>query len=288
VTTRKITRIFVAGYRLDVAFTRCCVASIRKWYPDIGICLIKDELAGPYDTSDLENHYGVEIFDSGVRCYGWGMSKLEPLFLPGRQRVLILDSDVVFAGPVLARLEQSEHDFVVVDEAHPPEEIVQHYFDPQVVEQRERGFRFPGYVFNTGQIVATSGLLRRQDFLPFVSFAEPRKALQSEVFFCGEQGLLNFVLLSKAQSGELTIGRQAFMKWAGRLQPQDAEIARLEREPYDFMVHWAGPKTSGSAIPMKDLLNYFENAYYRGIGRGRILRPFHKLRRRWAALRRSA
>jgi len=283
----KITRIYVAGYRLDVDLTRSCVASIRKWYPDIKISLIKDELAGAYDTSDLEDYYGVEVFEGPARRYGWGMSKLEPLFLPDRERFLILDSDIVFAGPVLERLERSGHDFIVADECHPLEEIHRHYFDPKVVEQREPGFRFPGYVFNSGQFVATSGLLRREDFLPFVRFVEPREALQPEIFFV-EQGVLSFLLPFKAQKGELTIERQAFMQWAGRMQPEDVEIPRLEQGAYDFLVHWAGPKTSRSTIRMRYLLDYFERAYYRGFSRGRMLRPIHKLQRRWDDLRQRA
>jgi len=274
-----ITKIFLAGYRRDVRFTRCCVASIRKWYPHIRISLIKDELAGAYDTSDLEQFYGVDIFDGGVRSYGWGMSKLEPLFLPERQRILILDSDIVFAGPVLDRLEQSAEDFVVAEEAHPGDEIREYYFDPELMERRHPGFRYPGYVFNTGQIVATSGILQREDFSPFVSFSEPRRSLEPEVFRCGEQGLLNFMLFSHQQRGRLSIGRTAFMQWAGRLRPEDVEIARLEGgSPYDFLVHWAGPKAAGlSSTPMKYLLTYFEDAYYRRISHGALLKHFHKL-----------
>ncbi len=214
---KKIKRIFVLGHFRLLGFTRCCVASIRKWYPDIPITLIKDEIDGPYDTSDLEHYYGVEIFDGEVRKYGWGMSRLEALFLPGYERILILDSDIVLAGPVLERLDQSDADFVVCEEWRPVEELRKYYFDPHVVAQLQPDFAFPGYVFNTGQMVATSGLLRREDFLPFVSFTEPRKLLQPETFCCGEQGLLDFILLYKAQRREITLERQQFMRWPGEM-----------------------------------------------------------------------
>ena len=285
-----ITSIFVAGYRQDVEYTRCCVASIRRWYRHVPIYLIKDETAGTYDTADLETHHGVKIFRGPARRYGWGMSKLEPLFLPGRQKILILDSDTALAGPILDRLEQYSEDFVVAHESLSENEILSYYFDPAVIEQRYEGFRYPGYVFNTGQIVATTGILRREDFLPFVDFVEPRVARQPDLFFCGDQGLLNFVLFSYQQRGELTIARTRFMEWAGRLRSEDIDIARLESGPYyDFLVHWAGFKGAGfSDTPMKYVLEHFTEAYRRGMlpaGVWKNLTSF--IRPRWPSLSRT-
>jgi len=274
----KIRRIFVSGYRRDLGLTRCCVASIRKWYPDIRITLVKDEIAGQYDTSDLERHYKVEVFDGPAKLYGWGMGKLQALFLPDRERILIIDSDIVFVGRVLERLEQSDADFVVCDEWRSREELGRYYFDPHVVKRIRPDFDFPGYVFNTGQIVATSGLLTQEDFAPFVSFVEPPKLLQPENFFCGEQGFLNFVLLHKAQRGELTLECQQFMRWAGSMQRDEVEIPKLDgTSPYDFMIHWFGPKTPSFPGPMKYLLGYFEDVYYQGITDGRALKRKHRL-----------
>jgi len=274
----KIRRIFVSGYRRDLAFTRCCVASIRKWYPEIRNTLNKDEIAGQYHTSDLEHHYGVDVFDGPAKLYGWGMGKLEALFLPERERILIIDSDIVFVGRVLERLEQSDADFVVCDEWRSREELGRYYFDPNVVTGMQPDFNFPGFVFNTGQMMATSGLLAHGDFAPFVSFDEPRKLLQPETFFCGEQGFLNFVLFHKAQRGELTLECQQFMRWAGDMQRNEVEISKLDRaSPYYFMVHWFGPKTPSFPGPMKYLLEYFEDVYYRGFHDGGAVRRKHKL-----------
>jgi hypothetical protein len=264
----QIDKIYVSGWRGDVRFTKCCVASIRQWYPDVKICLIKDELGGNYDTSTLERAYDVEIFGSSSQMYGWGMAKLEPLFQPNNERCLIIDSDVIFVGPVLEGLERLREDFVVVDEDHPESEIKENYFAPQQVENLYPEFRFPGYVFNTGQFVARCGILTRSDFLPFVSFDQPPRLLMTEVFKCGEQGLLNFVLLSKHQAGALTLRRAHFMRWSPGMREEEVELALLGPDStYDFLLHWAGSKDySFKEAPLGYLLCHFDAIYNRQTG----------------------
>ena len=116
------------------------------------------------------------------------------------------------------------------------------YFNPSRVAEEFPDFRFPGYVFNTGQFVATTGILRRADFAGPIDFSEPRRRLREDRFSCGDQGLLNFVLFRKQQSGELTIHRAGFMEWPPALAPGSIAIRKLERGGYPFLLHWAGPK----------------------------------------------
>src|ERR1043166_8793934 len=119
----KIQHIYIAGYKGDVRFTQCCVASIRQWYPEIRISLVKDESKGGYDTSDLQRYWNVDVFPTDNVLLGYGMGKLKPLLQPGHERLLVLDSDVVFIGRVLDRLEQLEEDFVVERSNYPRDNI---------------------------------------------------------------------------------------------------------------------------------------------------------------------
>jgi hypothetical protein len=262
----RIDRIIIIGHRTDRRFTRCCVASIRRWYPDRRITLIKDYEHGAYDTSDLESCFDVDVFPSATKRFGWGFARLEPLFLIERERCLILDSDIVFAGPVLERLESFDEDFIVEGAGHSPDETKQYYFDPNAISHLFPDFLFPGFVFNVGQIVATSGILRREMFEPFVTFCEPRQVRRQDIFFW-EQGVLNFILLRMAQQGEVTIRRDMFMRWAGALPPEHVTAERITNgPPYDFLVHWAGlkrPILSKNLLP--HILIHFETAYYRAL-----------------------
>jgi len=272
----QIDRIFVSGWRGDLRYTQCCVASIRQWYPAIRICLIKDELAGNYDTSVLERAFDVEIFDSSPKLYGWGTAKLEPLFQPHGERFLIIDSDVVFIGPVLKKFQSCNEDFVVVHEDHPQQHINENYFDPQEVERLYPPFRYPGYVFNTGQFVARGGILKRSDFERFLSFGRPPKFLLPDVFKCAEQGLLNFVLLGKHQTGKLSLGRAHFMRWPPGMKAEEIELARLGPDsPYDFLLHWAGRKDYPfEDAPLSHVLLHFDAIYNRRAGRDAFRRRF--------------
>lgn len=271
----QIESIYVSGWSGDVRFTMSCVASIRQWYPSIRICLIKDEFAGKYDTSMLERAYDVEIFGSPPQLFGWGMAKLEPLFQPNNERCLIIDSDVIFVGPVLEGLNRFEEDFIVVNEDHPEKEIKDNYFNPEETERMFPGFRFPGYVFNTGQFVARCGVLKRLDFLPVLAFEQPPRVLRPDIFKCGEQGLLNFLLHSKHQAGELTLRRVPFMRWPLGMKDEEVELARLGLDSsYDFLLHWAGKKDwSFEEAPLGYVLRHFEaiyNAQVATLSRGNV------------------
>jgi hypothetical protein len=97
----RIDQIYIGCYSGDQRFTRILVASIRTWYPNIPIDLIKDESQEKFDTSDIERFWHVDIMECQRKTFGWGFAKLEPLSLEEKKRILLLDSDQIFAGPVL-------------------------------------------------------------------------------------------------------------------------------------------------------------------------------------------
>src|SRR5437879_1345253 len=108
----KIDAIYVACYRYDVELTRLCVASIRFWYPEIPIWLVKDETYGPFDTREIEEVWSASVFPSHLQNLGWGFGKLQVMFQRQPLRCLCLDSDIVFVGRVLDALEGYSEDFI--------------------------------------------------------------------------------------------------------------------------------------------------------------------------------
>jgi hypothetical protein len=232
----KIERIYIAGHKNDLHFTRCCVASIRHWYPRIPISLIKDESNGTYSTEEIERYWHVDCFKTNRRLLGFGFGKLEPLFLPTKERCLILDSDIVFLGKVLNVLEQYDEDFIVADTPNPLEETSKHYFNLSRLHALDPAFIFPNYTFNSGQMVATMGILGREDFEPFIRFDEPPTHIYPDIFVIGEQGVLNYVLMRKFQEGKISLRREPFMWWAGWLDEGDVKITDLTRNsPSSFL-----------------------------------------------------
>jgi hypothetical protein len=262
----KIQRIYVAGCKRDFEFTRCCVASIRRWYPTIPISLIKDESQGSYDTAELEAVWNVGLFQTDRKLLGFGMGKLEPMFLRSLERSLIIDSDIVFIGRVLEVLEKYDEDFIVADTPNPPNEIPLHYFELDKLAVFDPDFVFPGYTFNSGQLVATAGVLAREDFEHLIRFDEPPVTLHPDIFAEGEQGMLNYVLMKKAQEGKALLRRECFMWWAGWLDEKRVKTRELKQNsPYPFLVHWAGPKRNVSFDTIRNghLLRHFKREYDR-------------------------
>ena len=281
----KIDRIYVAGCKRDVQFTECCIASIRRWYPTIPISLIKDESLGSYDTAEIESRCNVDLFQTERKLLGFGFGKLEPMFLALRERCLIIDSDIVFLGRVLGLLEKYDEDFIVADTPNPPAEIPLYYFDLGKLASVDPDFVFPGYTFNSGQIVATAGVLRREDFAHVIRFDQPAVSVYPDVFAEGEQGMLNYVLMKKVQDQKASLRRESFMWWAGWLDEKAVKTRRLNQEsPYPFLLHWAGLKHNVSFQTIRNghILRHFKREYESKKTRIHPLtRPLRHLRSVW-------
>jgi hypothetical protein len=266
----RIHRIYVAAHRGDLRLTRICVASVRTWYPQIPIFLLKDEVGGAFCTREIEEVWNVQLWPTAERTFGWGFIKLEPLFDSERVRYLMLDSDIVFLGRVIDALETFDADFVVQKELQPDQDVAPLYFDAAKIRASlNPHFAEPAFTFNSGQYVATSGLIRRTDFDDLVVWSEPRRVRYPEMFNPGDQGVLNYVVNEQCAAGTLSVARTPFMKW-GREEMAEFDLAALDdASPYPFVIHWAGLKKVRMGQMLRaDILRHFERAYYARIDNG--------------------
>ena len=271
----KISQIYIATHKYDMRFTRICVASIRYWYPEVPIHLIKDYFNGDFSTEEMERVWNIKIFETPNRCFGWGMSKLEPVFSEQGKRFLILDSDTVFTGRVLDWLEEQTEDFVVSLETQSPQRLKEIYFDLAKLNEFDPEFHFPGTTFNTGQYVATGGVLRRDDFDAVNWTTTPPSLKYPEIFKNGDQGVLNYVLLKKAGAGQVSVGGIPFMKY-GLEDIGDFDLSKIAaNSPYPFVIHWAGLKRPRiKAMIRSDILLFFEDYYYSKIRFGKTINRY--------------
>lgn len=266
----RIDRVYIAAHRGDLRLTRICVASVRRWYPDISIFLLKDEANGPFCTREIEEAWNVQLWPTGQRSFGWGFIKLEPLFDSTGTRYLMLDSDIVFLGPVIDALEKFESDFVVQEEQQPAHDVPNLYFDSMRIRTALKpDLPDPPFTFNSGQYVGTSGLIRREDFGDLVEWSEPRRVRYPEMFNPSDQGVLNFVVLERLRAGGISVARSPFMKW-GRQEMSEFRVdAMTENSPYPYVIHWAGLKDVRLRRMLRgDILRHFERAYYSRIPLG--------------------
>lgn len=283
--TKKIGGVYLLTHKYYGRLTQICVASIRYWYPEIPIFLIKDKIAGDFCTKEIETHWNVSVFPTSVEMFGWGFAHLEPLLLPGRERILVIDVDIVFVGRVLDELEKYHEDLIVHREDQPEEPSGRFndlYFSLEKLRQWDPSFRFPRFSFNAGQFVATTGVLRREDFDGLVDWGSPRRVLRPEIFNRGDQGVLNYAVMKRVAAGTMSIARIPFMVW----NPEEMkrfELSRLTPDsPYSQLIHWAGlRKPNMRDMPRSDILDKFEQLYYSRIPNGPAKRAvrlaFHRV-----------
>ena len=257
--------IYVTASRRDARFTRMCVASIRYFYPDAPIKLLKGGTLQVGLEDELRKFWNVSAADIEDRPdWGYGFVKLEPLFAEPGQRFMVLDSDLVMAGKVLDHWTSASPQFVVDDEYQTEDAVNSTYYDWREVRAIDPEAKAPPCVFNTGQWFGTSGVLSRADFAPWLDWSGPVPKLRHPgLFKSGEQGLLNYVINKKAAAGEISLERCNLMLWPGPGVdvPTRDDVARGNAP--SIVIHWAGLKRRRiENMAGGEILAMFEKLYY--------------------------
>jgi len=272
--------VYVAASGRDARYTRICIASIRYFYPQVPIKLLAGGLLERGLKEELARYWDVGIADVRPGNWGWGFVKLEPLFGRPGERFMVVDSDTVFAGHVLATWAASTADFLVDDEQQSEADVRRLYYDWRKVAAVDPAARPPQFVFNSGQWFGTSGIITRADFALLVDWSGmPPKLRQADLFMPGDQGVLNYVLNQKAILERICVDRRKIMRWPGHgLDGISApSIANGTAPP--LVVHWAGmKKIRMGAMAGGDVLRFFERFYYSRL-------PASRARRFWATIK---
>jgi len=285
--SKNIEAIVICCFKRDLHLLRICISSIRYWYPNIPILLLKDEGHGKFSTKEMESAWDVGVLETVFKKGGWGLTKLEALFAPNRSKVLLLDSDTVFIGPVLDHLNDFNEDFIVTGvKSDDPDfyliprdyiavDKVKDSFDPE--------YEYPGYGFNSGQVVITRGIFERSDFVNLVDFSPDgfRALAPDGLFPYADQGIFNYALSKKAQKGQCTVRYDEFWYWSGLDEVSNVSLERIRnKQGYTRIIHWAGTKSHFiSRMHRSDILLFFESQYYEIFAAGSLLKPYHHARR---------
>ncbi|MDX6767709.1 MAG: hypothetical protein SFU85_13080 [Candidatus Methylacidiphilales bacterium] len=296
---KSIDRIIVLCCKRDFWLTRICVASIRYWYPEIPIGIIKDVSLGDFDTREMEGYWDVSVAAVPDPPRGY-FTKLEAFYFPGRERILLLDSDIIFLGRVLEKLERHDEDFVVnwggtkpLSAEKKKQYALDGYYNPEKLRNVLPDFELPDFFFNAGQMVLTSSLLVRGEVETWLMGTPPLQTARfPEALTHLDQSLLNLLLVQMQRRGECTLGLCDFVRWSiHREMVWDIELDRIRnRQGYPALIHWAGVKTfHKSGFIRGDLLGFYEDLYYGRISSGELKRNIRLIRRaRGGSISRSA
>lgn len=285
--SKNIEAVVICCFKRDIHLLRICIASVRFWYPEIPIQLLKDEGHGGFSTKEMEKYWNVSVLETEYKIGGWGLTKLEALFSPIHSKVLLLDTDTVFIGPVLDHLHDIQEDFIVtgVKSDDPDYYLISRDYIvvEKVVDSFDTNYEYPGFGFNSGHVVITRGLFERADFENLVDFTPNGFYTLAPVglFPYADQGIFNYVLAKKAQCGQCTVRYADFWYWSGLDEVSDLSLECISsKKGYPRIIHWAGTKSHFiSRMHRSDILSFFEDQYYNKISAGLFFKPYHHARR---------
>jgi lipopolysaccharide biosynthesis glycosyltransferase len=273
-------RIIICCNKNDFFLTRICVASIRYYYPDVDIFLVKDFLNGPFSSTELERAMNVKILDLGTQKFGWSAAKMYLLLsnqFPG-EKLLSLDSDIIFAGRFLEKISQDAKEFDFVVNKEPGDDpyskfVTKHYYDFKYLNTIDPAFQFPGYFFNGGQMVITTGKLKQSEVIDYFELDSFPYWKQLDKMPFVDQSLLNYMLPKKEQNGEIKILKTKFMLWSEGMEAKELDIDQVKKgEKYLYLIHWAGALRIPyiNKMTRADLLVFFEDFYYNNVPLGNL------------------
>lgn len=274
--------IYIAACARDARLTRICVASIRYFYPDIPIRLLAGDILQSGLAEELHRYWGVELVDLPRGDYGWGLVKLEPLFGPAGQRFLVMDVDTVFTGRILDVRAESDAPFFVDDEQLSDTNFKRLYYEWDKLREIDPTAQSARAAFNVGQWFGTAGLVKREEFDPWVEWTLPRRLRYPEYFMGGDQGVMNYVILQKEAFEGLRVERRTIMRWPGNsMGGLDVKSVSNGTAP-PLVIHWAGmKKTLLRGMVGADLLLFFERFYYQRLPAGKIRRVLANCHHVW-------
>lgn len=282
-------KIVVTVNKNDLWFCRICISSIRYYYPDVELFLLKDELNGKFSTIEIEKYWNVDTIELGPKKFGWAGAKMfliTDIRFHG-QNLFVIDSDIIFVGKLLDNIcrKISNFDIIVSPEfeKNPYADWVKNiYFDVRKIEKFNSNYSYPGYFFNSGQLLFKGGFLTKNDLKDYFDFERFPFWKKLDILPLVDQSLLNYIIPVLQHRNLLKVCSDFnFMLWS---RSDGARKITLEKIKYDhsspYLIHWAGDIRTNflSKMNQSDLLIYFEKIYYARIPFGFILLYVRKLR----------
>jgi len=272
-------KVAITVNKSDYWFCKICVASVRYFYPDVPVYIIKDELKGAFSTAELEDNWNVQVIELAQKKFGWSAAKIH-FYADERfagQKFLVLDADIVFLGKILDKFADiiDKNDFIVSPE--PSDEpytdwVTRTYFDVKKVEGEYQHYKFPGYFFNCGQMFVRMGALTKKDAEPFFDFDHYPYWKNLQQFPLVDQSMLNFLLPLMSNEGKIKlVHNEPYMLWSEspdlKISTEDLKSGKCG--PY--LLHWAGAVRNSHTKIMShsNVLAFFEDFYYSKIPGGK-------------------
>lgn len=280
----KINRVLVACCKKDFYLARICVASIRYWNKQIPVALLKDFTAGYFDTTQMEAAFDVTVAPlpfSRMKAY----SKLWPFVAPVGERVLMLDADIIWLGDLIPKLEQFSEDMLV--QTYRPAELMEEmhrwFYRYDAANPFFRDFTFPGFLFNSGQMVINTGIFPLAEVKQVLEWGENTRPKYPELFVCADQDVVNYLFAKRLAEQRITYRHVHLYEWGWHFDTSTYPFADIvNKKGHPILLHWYGEKKGLLfSMPNSKPLYFFEKQYYAQVSGGKRKLLQERLRRTW-------
>ncbi|NEP31273.1 MULTISPECIES: hypothetical protein [unclassified Moorena] len=203
--------IITACYKADYFMVKATCASIRYYLPEVPICVIVD---GDFSITEIEELYNVQTLHTSefkhsiLReiCPGSPRTKLASIWESPFDEFLCIDSDIVFWGNVLSKINLKLYDFVILSNLlssiKDKENIKQFFFDTDKLNNIDPDFQWLNRpFFCAGAFAAKKDCLDLDTYIRLEEFSRKNPG----TFNFAEQGIFNYMVLKAADQNTLSI-----------------------------------------------------------------------------------
>ena len=244
--------IVLTTYIGDFYLTKGLLASIKKFLPELPICIIQD---GDFSLDEVMSQYNIthvikkkDIKNDFLRdnCMGSRCSNLVAFFESPFEKFLYLDSDLVLWGNILKHINYNEFDFIHNAPHEPYNEKIYktQYFDYDNLFTHTESFDWKGcHFFNSGVMISKRGIFDFEEFKQIVElWKRDRKLLPTD-----PQSILNVLAFHNGLKSNIKVGEAHLQTVVPVIDRQTLEttFSFSGNEPVikkDTVVHWAGIK----------------------------------------------
>jgi len=204
---------FVTGCHAgDKFMVGATLASIRRYCPDVPICLTVD---GDFDVSDLEREYDLIILrvsdmenQEMARFIGGSFHAKHAAMWEGPFEFYVwLDCDAIIWGDLRPQIRK-DVDFQILwdgvslppDATEVPDWLPHFYFDPSKLRDLDDHFEWRGLPYFCAGVFAC-----RRNVIPFEKYREVESWRRNNpgVFAWGDMGMFNYLVHALTQQGEI-------------------------------------------------------------------------------------
>lgn len=265
---RKIEKIYMVTHRYDLPNLFTCLASIKYWYPNIEIVIIKNQNNGRFNLDFLKRYYNVTFLYETTYSYGKFYGSLEPFISGKNERFIIVDTDTAFTGRIIDFAETKTEDFVIDYEIQPIEKTKSLYWDSERIGEYISNFSDRWFTFNNGIMACMGNKIIISDFTDFMRWEKHQQPviLDSTVFPTYDQSAINVVINKKFEKKEITVAREKIMiyppQFTGSAETLLAGI--IQKDAAEFrVIHWADTKNLKlTQRPLANVFNFYADLFF--------------------------